>query len=101
MFKALFNILINLVATLVQLICLPINAIIVNALPDVSQKIIDVTSTFSQIFNNMNWALALIPPAISETILFIITCEIAKHTIYISTHTLIKVWNIVQKIKFW
>lgn len=101
MFKALFKIIINLVASIVQLVCLPLNAAITAALPDLSSKIQEVTSTFASVFNSLNWALGIIPPILQETILFIIVCEIAKHTIYISTHTLIKVWNIVQKIKFW
>lgn len=101
MFKALFNIIINLLATLVQLICFPLNLVISSALPDFSSKIDQVTSVLASVFDNMSWALGLIPPAITEVLLFILLVEVAKHTIYISTHTLIKVWNIIQKIKFW
>lgn len=101
MFKILFSIIINLVGSLVQLICLPINAVITAALPDLSNKILQVNGVITNVFDNISWALGLIPPAITEVILFILTVEIAKHTIYISTHTLLKIWNIVQKIKFW
>lgn len=101
MFKALFNIIINLVATVVQLITFPLNAIIVQALPDFSNKITEVTETLSSVFSSMFWAIGLLPTPIIITLLFILSVEIAKHTIYISTHTLIKVWAIIQKIKFW
>lgn len=101
MFKALFSLIINLVASVIQIVCLPLNLAVSSALPDLTEKISFVTTQFSTIFNNINWALGLIPPILIETILFIITIEIAKHTIYLSTHTLLKVWNIVQKIKFW
>lgn len=101
MFKALFNIIFNLLASLIQVVCLPLNVVVENALPDFSAKVADITSTFSQIFLNIQWALGLVPAVVVETVLFIISVEIAKHTIYVSTHTLIKVWNLFQKIKFW
>lgn len=101
MFKILFKIIINLLATVIQLIVWPINQLISATLPDLTNKIADVNSTITNVFNSMTWALGLLPPIIIETLLFIITIEIAKHTIYISTHTLVKVWNVLQKIKFW
>lgn len=101
MFKILFSIIINLVASIVQLVCLPLNTLVNNALPNLSGRISQVAGVITTIFGNLNWALGLIPPAITEVILFILSVEIVKHTIYISTHTLLKVWNIVQKIKFW
>lgn len=101
MFKLFFNGIINLLATVIQIIVWPINTIIVNTLPDLTSKITLVTNGINQLFNGIGWALGLLPPTILATLVFIISVEIAKHTIYLSTHTLIKVWNILQKIKFW
>lgn len=101
MFKALFNIIINMVATVIQLIAWPINQIITSALPDVSDKILQVTNTLNTMFDSITWGIGLFPSILVSTILFIITVEIAKHTIFVSTNTLIKVWNVFQKIKFW
>ena len=101
MFKALFNIIINMIASVIQIIVWPINQIIVNVMPDVSDKILVVTNTLNTVFNSITWGLGLLPPFLVETLLFIVTIEIAKHTIFMSTHMLIKVWNVFQKIKFW
>lgn len=101
MFKALFGLIIDLLATVIQIICWPVNQLIVATLPDVSDKITAVTNTLNGIFDSITWGLGLLPPIVVETLLFIVTIEIAKHTIYVSTHTLIKVWNVLQKIKFW
>lgn len=101
MFKALFNLIINLLATVIQIAVLPINAIITSALPDLSDKITEVTNTLNSAFTSISWALSLVPSQIISTLLFILTIEVAKHTIYVSTHTLIKVWNLFQKLKFW
>lgn len=101
MFKALFTIILNMIATVIQIVVWPVNAVITNALPDLSNKILQVTNVLNTAFDSMTWALGIIPSSVVETLLFIIVVEIAKHTIYISTHTLIKVWNLFQKIKFW
>ena len=101
MFKALFNIIINMIASVIQIIVWPINQIIVNVMPDVSDKILVVTNTLNTVFDAISWGLGLLPSFLVETLLFIVTIEIAKHTIFTSTHMLIKVWNVFQKIKFW
>lgn len=79
----------------------PFNALIVATLPDISDKVIQVTSGIPNIINYLNYGLGVLPPGIVTIMLFILTCEIAKHTIFTSTHVLLKVWNILQKIKFW
>lgn len=101
MIKAILNVLINLMGTLVQVGSLPLNAIITATLPDLSDKITEATSNIPNIFNGMAWALSFIPPYILTVLIFIVTCEIAKHTIKVSSHALIKAWNLFQKIKFW
>lgn len=101
MFKALFNGIIGLLATILQIIVWPINEIITATMPNLSEQILNVTNTFSTVFDCLGWAIGLIPTPVQVTLVFVITVEIAKHTIFTSTHTLIKVWNVLQKIKFW
>lgn len=101
MFKALFKLIFNLLATIIQLVCYPLNLAITNALPDLTNKITQVTNSINDIFSTLTWALGLIPDVLVETLLFIVSVEIAKHTIFVSTHTLTKIWTIIQKLKFW
>lgn len=101
MFKILFNIIFNLLATIIQIVCLPLNTIINNALPDLASKIATITSSFSSMFDTLSWPVSILPPIVLESLLFILTVEIAKHTIFTSTHALLKVWNLFQKLKFW
>lgn len=101
MFKLIMSLIINLVATLVQVIMSPINAIITSALPDLSSKVLQVTNGIPTIIGYLSYGLGLLPPGIITVLLFILAVEIAKHTIFTSTHVLLKVWNIIQKIKFW
>ena len=99
--KWFFNIIINLLATIIQIVTLPINLAITSAMPNISNAITSATSTISTLFNSMGWILSGIPTAISTALLIILGIEIAKHTIFLSTHVLIKVWNLFQKLKFW
>lgn len=101
MFQALFNIIINLLATVIQLICWPINTLITSTMPDLTAQINQVSNGLGDLFTGIGWALGLLPPGILGVLTFILGVEIAKHTIFVSTHTLIKVWNVLQKLKFW
>lgn len=101
MISLLFNSLINILTGLVRILVFPINLLISSTLPDISSNITTTTNTIIQFFNNLAWPLSIIPVGILNTLAFILLVEIAKHTIYISTHALIKMWNIFQKIKFW
>lgn len=101
MFKALFNIILDLLATVVQLVCYPINLAITGAFPDLSGMISEVTSNLNSIFGNFSWIINILPSIFFEFLLFIISVEIAKYTAYVSIHGIIKVWNLFQKLKFW
>lgn len=101
MLNAILTGLLNILAGLIQIICFIPNRIIEATLPDISQQITQVTDGLSTLFSGIGWALGLLPPGILGVLTFILGVEIAKHTIFISTHTLVKVWNVLQKIKFW
>lgn len=101
MFAALMNGLINLLATFIQIICTPVNLIVTNALPGVSDFITKASTSIITIVGYMEWAIGIIPPILLEVFSFILLCEVAKHTIFTSSNVLAKVWVVLQKIKFW
>lgn len=101
MFSAIVNFFLNLVATIIQVILIPVNLIITNVLPDLTSQINQVVNGISQLFSGIGWALGLLPPGVLPVLVFIITIEICKHTIWANAHMIVKVWNVLQKIKFW
>lgn len=101
MIQSIFKFLLNLLATVIQLVVWPINQIFTAALPDISDKILQVNNGINNLFTGMGWALGLLPPGVLPTLIFILTIEICKHTIWANSHMIIKVWNVLQKIKFW
>lgn len=101
MFKVLFDIILNLVATLLQIILSPLNAIISNAFPNISDIIVQTSSSLVGMFDGMGWAIGLIPDSVKVVLITILGLEISKHSVYVMSHVIVKVWNLVQKLKFW
>lgn len=101
MAKALFNVIFNLLATVVQIVMFPLNLIIDNLLPDFSDKINYLTQNIPVLFTNLSWFVNILPPMTRTILLFALNIVIVKYTIYISTHAVIKIWNLFQKLKFW
>lgn len=101
MFKALFQLIMNMAGTIIQLILAPINLIIVSLFPDVADEIMKVSNGIGDLFLGFSWGLDIIPDSIIIVLMFILTCEIAKVSVYISVHSITRVWHVLQKIKFW
>lgn len=101
MVQAIFRFLLNLLATVIQVIVWPLNQIFTATMPDISDKITSVTTGIGDLFSGMNWALGLIPLPLLNTLIFILGVEVAKHTIFANSYMITKVWLVLQKIKFW
>ena len=101
MFAAIINFFLNLLGFIIQVVLIPFNTIFINVLPDLTSQINQVTNGISELFKGIGWALGLLPPGILPVLVFVITIEICKHTIWANAHAIIKVWNVLQKIKFW
>lgn len=101
MFAAIINFLLNLIGSIIQVVLIPFNLIFTNALPDLTSQINQVINGISELFKGIGWALGLLPPGILPVLIFVITIEICKHTIWANAHMIVKVWNVLQKIKFW
>lgn len=101
MAKVLLKVLIGALSTIVQIVVLPLNVVISATMPDLTDKISFVTTNIPDYFSGLGYALSWLPSTIVGILVFIISIEIAKYTIYLSVHGLIKVWNLFQKLKFW
>lgn len=99
--SALFDFILGLVATAIQIVVWPLNTFISSAVPDLAQGLLVVSNGFNTIFSIFDWVMALVPAPLLWTFAFCYGLRLAVTTISISTHTLVKVWNVFQKIKFW
>lgn len=101
MIKVLFDVILSILTFIIQVICLPINALINVNIPDLAPKMEYVASNLSTIFTGVTWGLGVIPPVLLTTLLFILSVEVARHTIYVSYHGISLVLEVIQKLKFW
>lgn len=101
MWKGLFDLILSILASLIQIIILPINLLITSLLPDLSEKILEVSNNIETLFTSLTWALGVVPSSVIVTLLFILSVEIARHTIFVSTHIISLMFNIIRRIKFW
>lgn len=99
--SGLFNLILNLVGTVLQIILLPVNALFNGIFPDLSSNINSIVSGFSTAMSKLGWVLSIIPQPVKTTLLLIFTIEIAVFVVMKSTKLTSKLWKLLQKIKFW
>lgn len=87
--------------SVIQLICLPLNALFNGIFPDFSGWISSIQEALNTAFSGFSWAISIIPSMMREALLFIFTIELSMLVIMRSTHMTAKVWKILQKLKFW
>lgn len=97
----LFSFILEIVMTLVQIICLPLNLLFENVFPDFSTQLTTINSALTTAYTGLSWAISIIPPTVRTVLLFIFTVELSILVIMRSTALTSKVWKILQKIKFW
>lgn len=101
MLQLFINFFLKVLMSVVQIIVWPINQLLSNFLPSISTQITSVTNILNTIFDSLTWALGVIPTPIISVLTFIIVVEIAKHTIFLTSHVILRLWNVIQKVKFW
>lgn len=99
--NAFFGLILKLVMTLVQIICLPLNAIFSGVFPDFSEKLLTIDNALNVAYSGLSWAINIVPPMVRDVMLFIFTIELSMLVVMKSTHLTSKVWKILQKLKFW
>lgn len=99
--KVIFSIILGILSSLIQIVMYPLNLVVSTTLPDISEKVVEVSNNISTLFSSLTWGLGLLPTSVIVTLLFILSVEIARHTIFISSHVISLVFEVIRKIKFW
>lgn len=98
----ILKLLLGLLKFILNIVLLPINALIVQLLPDFSSYV----SRFLSFINTYlvplcSYFFNILPPMTREIVFFTILVNIALYTISLSVHTATKFFNVVKKVKFW
>lgn len=102
MAKAIFNVFFKVIQTVLNIILLPINALIVNLFPDFSSMISSFNTAISTYVGpTIGYFSSLLPPTTKSLLIIYLTFLVSYYTISYSAHAIIKIFKIIQKIKFW
>lgn len=102
MAQAIFNVIFKVLQTILNIILLPINALLVGVFPDFSNMISKFNTLISTyVGNTLGYFSSMLPPTTRTLILIYLTFLVSYYTISYSVHAIIKIFKIIQKIKFW
>ena len=102
MIKALLNGIMKMVTSVLDIVLLPVNSLISNLFPDMSVAISRFTAFVNSYFGTgLTYFFQLIPPLTRNIIVLWFTFLITYYGVVWSYSLIIKIWNVIQKIKFW
>lgn len=102
MAKAIFNVLFKVIKSILNIGLAPINLLVVNLFPDFSNLISNFNNFVSTyIGSGIGYFSSVLPPISKNIILLYLTFLISYYTITYSAHAIIKIFKIIQRIKFW
>lgn len=102
MINALLKGILKVITKLLSLFLLPINLLINQLFPDMSAAI-GHFNTFVNTYlgNTLTFFFSILPPIFRSIILIWLTFLITYYTVYYSYLAIIKIFDLIQKIKFW
>lgn len=102
MIKAIINGIMSLVTSIINVVLLPINALIGNIFPDFSSAISQFNS-FVQTYvgGSISYFASILPPITRNIIGIWLTFLVVYYGVVWSYTLVVKIYNVIQKIKFW
>lgn len=102
MAKALIEVILWVAQFLVELICLPINAILSTLFPDIETFLTNLGNTLSSyVVPISGYFVSLFPPLTKQILGVYLVFIIALGSALITYHSIILITKIIRKIKFW
>lgn len=102
MIKGILNGLLKMIISVLNIFLIPVNALFENLFPDMTNSI----NTFVSFVNTyvgsfLSYFFSILPPIFRNILVIWLTFVIGYYTIYYTYLGIIKIFNIIQKIKFW
>lgn len=102
MAKALLNGILKLLNTLIDIVLLPVNALIEGIFPNLSTFFTNIGVFFSDyVYPATAWFSSLFPPTFKLLVSIMISSVVLCYSIYYTYIMIIKIWGVIQKIKVW
>lgn len=100
--KALMKVIMKLVTSAINIVLLPVNLLLEPLFP---QSLVNAITNFSNLLNRIGSIIGYVgnflPPIFKDLILLAMGITIVYYTISWSYTLIVKIYNVIQKIKFW
>lgn len=97
----ILNVLLSLVLSIANVFLAPINTILTNFVPDLTEHLNYFTQGIGLFFTTkLSWFAYMIPPHTKSLIFIYITFLIAYYTVAITLHGVLWLLNVVKKLPF-
>lgn len=102
MIKAILNGIMSLVTNIISIVLLPVNALIGGIFPNFSQSISQFNSFVTNyVGGTISYFSSLLPPITRNIIAIWLAFLIVYYGVVWSYTLIVKIYNVIQKIKFW
>lgn len=102
MIKAILNGILNALTGVVNFLLTPINVLFVTLFPSMTNSIANFNNFVTTFFGTgLGWFFHLLPPLFRTTLITWLLFVISYYTIYYVYIGYLKIFSIIQKVKFW
>lgn len=102
MINAIINGILKVITTLLSVFLLPVNLLIENLFPDMTSAISHFNNFVTTYFGStLSFFFNLLPPIFRGIVILWLSFLISYYTIYFSYLAIVKLFDVIQKIKFW
>lgn len=102
MIKLFFQLFLKLIKSIVNILLLPVNALITNLFPSFSTMISSFNNAVTTVIGGgLGWFSHLLPPVCKSMIVLYLGILIAYYSIAFSVHLILKVIHIIKEVKIW
>lgn len=102
MIKAIINGLMSVVTSILDVILIPVNALINGIFPNMASAISSFNSFISNyVGGTISYFASILPPITRNIIGIWLTFLITYYAVVWSYSLIVKIYNVIQKVKFW
>lgn len=101
MINAILNGILNVLTGIINVVFLPIDTLINAAFPNAADGVQTAIEFIDVIFDYIQYPLTFLPVSFLNILILIFTFQIALVASGVTYKGFVKIWIIIQKIKFW
>lgn len=102
MIKALLNGLLSALTGVVSFLLTPLNSLVSNLFPNMASAIATFNSFVSNYLgSNLSYFFSMFPPIFKSLLVLFLTFCGAYYTVYFTYIAIVKIFNVIQRVKFW